>query len=66
MLAFLGPQLATVVVALLVFVPVLWIVVRGVRRRQKNKEGDDSCAGCACSCGCPACAGASSKQNAKT
>ncbi len=55
MLAFLGPDLATVVVALVLFSLCLAIIGRAAVRRHRQKDRGDL----GCGCGCAGCAGCS-------
>lgn len=70
MLAFLGPDLATVLVSLLLFSVCLAIVGRAAVNRHR-RQGDGS-AGCGCGCagcsgcaGCPGCGGADAQRAPK-
>ena len=57
MLAFLGPDLATVVVSLVVFSVCLAIIGRAAVRRHRGQSSGCGCTGCTGCSGCSGCAG---------
>ena len=57
MLAFLGPDLATVVVSLAVFSVCLGIIGRAAVRHHRGQSGGCGCSGCTGCSGCAGCAG---------
>ena len=67
MLAFLGPDLATVVVSLVLFSICLAIVGRAAVRRHKGRSGGCGCGcpGCTGCSGCPGCSGSAGKTPQK-
>ncbi len=52
MLQFLKENLATIIIAAVVFGLMAWVVIHKVRQRQKGESG--------CGCGCAGCSEASS------